>query len=95
KTAAEIMDEIASVTPAFGGISFERLDRGETLQWPCPDKESKGTYIMHVGKFSRGLGYFYPAKYRPSKELPDNDYPFMMVTGRMLYHYNTRAMTGR
>ena len=95
KTASEIMDEIAGVTPAFGGISFERLDRGETLQWPCLDKESKGTYIMHVGKFSRGLGYFYPAKYRPSKELPDKDYPFLMVTGRMLYHYNTRAMTGR
>ena len=48
-----------------------------------------------MGKFARGLGWFYPARYRPSAELPDGDYPLMMVTGRMLYHYNTRAMTGR
>ena len=50
---------------------------------------------MHEGKFTRGLGLFYPTIYKKSKEMPDEDYPLMMVTGRMLYHYNTRAMTGR
>ncbi len=95
KTAAEIMDEIASLTPSFGGISHRRLDAGESLQWPCLDENHPGTYIMHTEKFSRGLGYFYPAEYRPSKEMPDEEYPFMMVTGRMLYHYNAGAMTAR
>jgi formate dehydrogenase major subunit len=94
-TSEEIMDEIASVTPIFGGISHRRLDRGETIQWPCPDKNSPGTPILHVGKFSRGLGWFYPAQYTPSAELPDEEYPFILMTGRILYHYNTRAMTGK
>lgn len=94
-TAEEIMDEIASVTPSFGGISHRRLDRGESLQWPCPDKRHPGTPILHVGKFARGLGWFYPAEYVPSAELPDEEYPFILMTGRILYHYNTRAMTGK
>ena len=89
------MDEISFLTPIFGGISHARLDNGETLQWPCPDRESKGTPILHVGKFSRGLGWFYPAKYQPSAELPDDEYPLILMTGRILYHYNTRAMTGK
>ena len=98
-TSAEIMDEIASVTPSFGGISHARLDSeevgGKGLQWPCPTKDHPGTPIMHVGKFARGLGWFYPAEYVPSAELPDEEYPFIMMTGRILYHYNTRAMTGK
>lgn len=94
-TSAQIMDEIASLTPSFGGISHERLDAGESLQWPCPTKEHPGTPILHVGKFSRGLGWFYPAEYRESAELPDEEYPFILMTGRILYHYNTRAMTGK
>lgn len=94
-TSEEIMDEIASVTPIFGGISHRRLDKEGALQWPCPDKNHPGTPILHVGKFSRGLGWFYPAEYTPSAELPDEEYPFIMMTGRILYHYNTRAMTGK
>lgn len=94
-TSEEIMDEIASVTPIFGGISHRRLDAGESIQWPCPDKKHKGTPILHVGKFSRGLGWFYPAEYVPSAELPDEEYPLILMTGRVLYHYNTRAMTGK
>lgn len=94
-TAGEIMDEIASVTPSFAGINYERLDRGESLQWPCPDESTNGTAILHVGQFTRGLGKFMPINYQPSRELPDDDYPFLMVTGRMLYHYNTSAMTKR
>ncbi|SFB10449.1 formate dehydrogenase major subunit [Acetitomaculum ruminis DSM 5522] len=94
-TSAEIMDEIASLTPSFAGISHERLDKTEGIQWPCTSKEHPGTPIMHVGKFTRGLGWFYPAKYVESSELPDEDYPILMMTGRVLYHYNTRAMTGK
>jgi len=94
-TSAEIMDEIASLTPSFAGISHARLDAGESLQWPCTSKEHKGTSILHVGKFSRGLGWFYPAEYVPSAELPDEEYPIILMTGRILYHYTTRAMTGK
>lgn len=98
-TAAQIMDEIASVTPSFGGISHARLDSeevgGRGLQWPCPTPDHPGTKIMHVGKFSRGLGWFYPAEYVPSAELPDDEYPIILMTGRILYHYTTRAMTGK
>lgn len=94
-TSEEIMDEIASLTPSFGGISHRRLDREGGLQWPCLDKKHPGTPIMHVGKFTRGLGWFYPAEYVPSAELPDDEYPFILMTGRILYHYNTRAMTGK
>lgn len=94
-TSDEIMDEIASVTPSFGGISHKRLDRGESIQWPCPDKKHPGTPILHVERFSRGLGWFYPANYVPSAELPDEEYPLILMTGRILYHYNAMAMTGK
>ena len=98
-TPAEIMDEIASVTPSFAGISHERLDSDEVggrgLQWPCTSREHPGTPIMHVGKFARGLGYFYPAKYQPSTQQVSEEYPLIMMTGRILYHYNAVAMTGK
>ena len=94
-TASQIMDEIASVTPSFHGISFERLDNGESLQWPCRDKDSKGTPIMHVGHPVRGKALLYPAKFKDSQELPDDEYPLILMTGRILYHYNAVAMTFR
>lgn len=98
-TPAQIMDEIASVTPSFAGISHARLDSeevaGRGLQWPCPAPDHPGTPIMHVGKFSRGLGLFRPAEYTPSMELPDDEYPLTMMTGRILYHYNACAMTDK
>lgn len=98
-TPAEIMDEIASVTPSFAGISHARLDSeeigGRGLQWPCTGPDHPGTPILHVGKFSRGLGKFYPARYIPSAELPDEDFPVILMTGRVLYHYNACAMTGK
>lgn len=94
-SASEIMDEIASVTPSFHGISHERLDNGESLQWPCPDKEHPGTPIMHVNGPARGRALLYPARFTPSQELPDEEYPFMLTTGRILYHYNAAAMTSR
>ncbi len=94
-TAAQIMDEIASVTPSFAGISFERLDNGESLQWPCKDKTTCGTPIMHVGHPARGRALLYPAEFKPASELPDEEYPFILTTGRILYQYNAAAMTSR
>lgn len=94
-SSSEIMDEIAELTPSYHGISYARLDAGEVLCWPCADDKDTGKAILHTGQFSRGLGYFYPSEYKPSAELPDEEYPFIMITGRMLYHYNAGAMTQR
>ncbi|MCK5311782.1 MAG: molybdopterin-dependent oxidoreductase [Desulfobacteraceae bacterium] len=94
RQAEEIMQEIASLTPQYGGISHERLER-ESLQWPCPDKHHPGTTFLHRGKFptANGKGKFVPLKYRPSAELPDEAYPFILTTGRSLYHFHTSTMT--
>jgi len=92
--AADIMEEIAEVTPQYGGVDYDRIE-GEGLQWPCPDKDHPGTKFLHEGKFARGKGLFKPAPYIPAKELPDEKYPLLLTTGRVLYHYHTRTMTGR
>lgn len=93
---AEIYDEMASVTPKFAGISHERLaDRIEGMQWPCPDKNHPGTPTLHVDGPLNGKAKFTPVDYRPSDELPDNDYPLVMSTGRTLYHYNSATQTRR
>ncbi|MCR5358023.1 MAG: formate dehydrogenase subunit alpha [Lachnospiraceae bacterium] len=94
-TAAQIMDEVASVTPSFHGISHERLDAGESLQWPCREKDQPGTPIMHVGHPARGRALLYAVDYKESQELPDEEYPFILMTGRILYQYNAAAMTSR
>ena len=98
-TPAEIFDEIASVTPSFAGISHERLDSeeigGNGIQWPCTDKYHPGTKILHVGKFARGRGRFVPSEYEESFEVADEEYPLIMMTGRILYHYNACAMTDK
>ncbi len=92
---AQIMEEIASLTPSYAGISHARLDAGESLQWPCKGPDHPGTPIMHVGGPARGKALLYPAEYRASQELPDEEYPFVLMTGRILYQYNAAAMTGR
>lgn len=94
ESAKEIMKEISAVTPSFGGINYERLEK-ESLQWPCRSLTDPGTPIMHVGSFARGKGLFKAIPYKQAQELPDEEYPYLMSTGRMLYHYNTRAMTGQ
>lgn len=85
---AEIMEEIASVTPSYGGIRFARLD-GAGLQWPCPSLDHPGTPILHKDKFTRGRGKFHVVPFVPPPELPDEEYPFILTTGRILYHYHT------
>lgn len=90
----DIMAEIAALTPSYAGITYPRLEKGG-LQWPCPDKEHPGTKYLHKGKFARGLGLFNPVVYKPSAELPDEEYPFYLTTGRILYHYHTGTMSRR
>jgi len=94
RSASDIQDEIASLTPSYGGITYDRLER-DTLQWPCPDASHPGTPVLHVGKFTRGLGKFHPVEFLPAKELPDADYPFVLSTGRILQHFHTGTMTRR
>ncbi len=92
--AAAVMDEIAALTPSYGGISHQRLEGGG-LQWPCPDRSHPGTPLLHVETFPRGRGRLTPVEYVPPDELPDADYPFLLTTGRLLYHYHSGSMTRR
>ncbi|MEN6349969.1 MAG: formate dehydrogenase subunit alpha [Syntrophomonas sp.] len=83
----EIWAEMASLSPSMAGISFERMEK-ESLHWPCPSPDHPGTPILHIGKFTRGLGGFQPNDHIPPGELPDVDYPVLLCTGRIMQHYN-------
>jgi len=91
----EITDEIAAVTPIYGGVSYERLEELDSLQWPVPTLDHPGTPYLHKGKFSRGLGKFNPVEWKPPAEEPDADYPFTLTTGRIMFHFHTGTMTRR
>jgi len=84
----EIMDEIVSLTPSYGGMRYDRLE-GLGLQWPCPSADHPGTPFLHKGRFTRGTGKFHVTPYAPAPELPDETYPFLLTTGRVIYHYHT------
>jgi len=92
---ADIMDEIARVTPQYGGVSHARLDDEGGLPWPCPDDGHPGTPILHTEKFARGKGRFFGVEYKMPAELPDEEYPLTLTTGRMLEQYHTGTMTRR
>jgi formate dehydrogenase alpha subunit len=91
----QIMSEIAALTPSYAGVSHERLERGERLQWPVKDETHPGTPILHVGQFVRGLGKFMPVEHIPPAEMPDDEFPFLLSTGRVLYHWHGGEMTRR
>jgi len=90
----EIMDEIAKVTPSYGGITYERLEKSG-IPWPCPTKDHPGTPYLHKDQFARGKGLFFPVEYTPPAEQPDENYPFILTTGRVLFHFHTGTMTRR
>jgi formate dehydrogenase alpha subunit len=92
---AEVMDEIASVTPIYGGVSYERLQEVGSLQWPVPTLDHPGTPFLHKGRFSRGLGHFHAIQFQEAAELPDEEYPFTLTTGRLMFHWHTGTMTRR
>ncbi|MFQ6101918.1 MAG: formate dehydrogenase subunit alpha [Anaerolineae bacterium] len=91
----EIMDEIASLTPIYGGVSYERLKELGFLQWPCPTLDHPGTPYLHKNKFSRGKGKFHAIHFQEAAELPDEEYPFTLTTGRLMFHWHTGTMTRR
>lgn len=91
---SEVMDEIASVTPIYAGISYDRLDP-YGIQWPCPAKDHPGTPVLHKEKFTRGKGAFMPRPYLPPAETTDKEYNFVLSTGRVYWHWHTRTMTNR
>lgn len=90
--AVEIMQEINRFTPSYGGITYERLEKGG-LNWPCLNEEHPGTPVLHVGKFARGKGLFFAIEYKPPYESADDQYPFILTTGRVEAHYHTGTMT--
>ena len=91
----EIMQEIAELTPAYRGIRYERLERGEQLHWPVPAMDHAGTPILHKEKFTRGKGKFHVTEHIPPQEMPDDEYPLVLTTGRVLYHWHGAEMTRR
>ncbi len=92
--ASEVMDEIATLTPHYGGISYERLDP-HGIPWPCPTPDHPGTPILHQQRFTRGQGHFSPVSHRLPQEQPDADYPLVLTTGRTYFHWHTGTMTRR
>ncbi|MBS7619344.1 formate dehydrogenase subunit alpha [Candidatus Bathyarchaeota archaeon] len=91
---ANVMEEIAELVPIYGGVSYERLDKG-ALKWPCIDENHPGTSILHVERFTRGRGRFVTVDYNPPSEVPDEEYPFILTTGRLLFHWHGGTMTRR
>lgn len=92
ENAGEIMAEIAEVTPSYAGIDYDRIEK-EGIHWPCPDAGHPGTPILHVKQFTRGRGLFHAIEWIPPAEVPDEEYPVYLTTGRVLYHYHTGTMT--
>jgi formate dehydrogenase alpha subunit len=94
-SAQSVMEEINQLTPSYGGITYERLEALGSLQWPCPTVDHPGTPYLHKGKFSRGLGKFFPIEFKEPNELPNDEYPFTLTTGRLMFHFHTGSMTRR
>jgi formate dehydrogenase major subunit len=92
---SEIMDEIAALTPTFAGVSFEKIDRLGSIQWPCNAAAPEGTPTMHVGEFVRGKGKFFVTEYVPTSERSTSRFPLILTTGRTLTQYNVGAQTRR
>ncbi len=92
---SEIYDELVKYAPRFSGISHDRIEKEGGLQWPCPTADHPGTDYLHKGGILRGKGLFQAVSYRPSAELPDEDYTLILSTGRTLYHYNAATQTRR
>jgi len=92
-SAEDIMKEIASVTPSFSAITYDRLIF-DSVQWPCTSTENPGVKFLHEGKFTRGKGFFHGIEHRGPAEVVDEEYPLWLSTGRMFVHYHT-TMTQR
>jgi formate dehydrogenase major subunit len=96
-SAQEIWDDMRACTPSMFGCTYEKIEKPESVHWPCPTVEHPGTPILHIDKFTSpdGLGTFFGIDYRPPAEVADAEYPLTLITGRLLFHYHTRTQTGR
>lgn len=94
-SAEEVFEEIRQLTASYAGITYQRLEEGGGLPWPCPAEDHPGTSYLHKGRFTRGQGKFHPVEFKPPAENPDQDYPLVLTTGRSYYHYHTGTMTRR
>ncbi len=93
---SDIMEEIARLTPSFQGVSYEKIDRLGSVQWPCNEGTAEaGTALMHIGSFVRGKGRFFNTRYVASEEKVTRKYPLLLTTGRILSQYNVGAQTRR
>ncbi len=92
KAPAEVFDELASLTPQYGGMSYGRL-AGDGLQWPCPAADHPGTVYLHKEKFARGKGLFHAIEFQPPAEGCDEEYPLQLTTGRSFVHFHTGSMS--
>ncbi len=95
KKPSEIMEEAAALAPSYAGVSHRRLKNGERLQWPVKSNEAPGTPILHTSEFTRGKGVFAITSHQPPAELPDAEYPLLLNTGRVLYHWHGGELTRR
>ena len=91
----QVMEEISRLTPSYGGINYDRLEQLGSLQWPCPTPDHPGTPYLHKGKFARGMGKFFALPFVDAAELIDDQYPFTLTTGRVMFHFHTGTMTRR
>lgn len=97
-SSKDIFEEIRTSVPQYAGISYERLEKtAGGIHWPCPSEDHPGTPTMFTEKFNTpdGKGHFQPVEYKPPAELPDEGYPFILTTGRVIFHYHTGTMTRR
>ncbi len=92
---SEIMQEIAALMPTFAGVTYEKLERLGSVQWPCNDEHPEGSPVMHVDEFTRGLGKFIVTEFIPTKEKVSRKFPLILTTGRILTQYNVGAQTRR
>ncbi len=88
----EILEELAQLTPIYQGITYGRIET-EGIQWPCCSPEDHGTLFLHKDRFAKGVGTFHPISYRDPAEIPDDEFPFVLTTGRMGFHFHTGTMT--
>jgi len=95
KDVADIWEEINALTPIYAGVTWDRLEAGEQLHWPVPSPDHPGTPILHTKTFSRGLGRFIANDHVPPAERPDDEFPLVLTTGRVLYHWHAGEMTHR
>ena len=93
----DILTEINDVVPQYKGLTPQRIKNGEKLQWPCPQENHHGTETLHTTEFKTKSkkGKFIPVEFKHAYELPDNEYPFILTTGRIREHYHSRTMTGK